>query len=293
MEVEAICLGDGNKTATVLISFRDTLGERIQGPVDLNDSFGLDSVNGLGASWFSGGYSYAGYDEETGKVYYQIQISTDVVYERSKLTFRVGELLLHHEEEDQEIPLTDIASEMAVKCVSLNGCGAMDWNKYSEWMCLDMEEPIEFMEANHIKNTESMPEDPRPGALVMDGISASKCHVDDFTITGLAYQGNVIRLQICMGEFAHSFRHVTPYLKLADGSERIYWFSDSWQEKQGEERLMFYEFYLPCTPEELEEASLYGHFARTEDYLKGDWKVTFRVEEKEAGNHLSFEQQLP
>lgn len=282
MEVEAIYLGDGDKTATVLISFRDTLGERIRGPVDLNDSYGLDSVNSLGASWVSGGYSYAGYDEETGKAYYKIQLSSDVAYERSKLTFRVRELLLHTEKEEREIPLTDIVSEMPVKRVSLNGGGAMDWDAYLEWMGLDMEEPTEFMEANHIKNTESMPDDPRPGALVMDGIPVSECAVDDFTITGLTYQDNIIRLQICMGEFAHSSRHVIPYLKLPDGSERIYWFSDSWQEKQGEERLMFYEFYLPCTPEELEEASLCGHFFRTEDYLRGNWKVTFRVEEKEA-----------
>ncbi len=284
MEVEAIYLEDGNKTATVLISFRDTLGDRIQGPVDLNDSYGLDSVNSMGASWFSGGYSYVGYDKETGKAYYRLQLSSDVAYERSKLTFRVRELLLYHGEEDREISLTGIVSEMPVKQVSLNGGGMMDWNRYLEWMGLDMDEPTAFMEAKDIKSTESMPDDPRPGAQVMDGISASECAVDDFTITGLAYYDNVIRLQICMGEFAHSFRHVIPYLKLADGSERIYWFSDSWQEKQGEERLMFCEFYLPCTPAELEEASLHGRFYRNEDYLRGDWNVTFRVEEKEGSS---------
>ena len=54
-------------------------------------------------------------------------------------------------------------------------------------------------------------------------------------------------------------------------------------EKKGEERLVFQEFYLPGTPQELEGARLYGEFCRIEDSLEGNWKVTFRMEEK-AGN---------
>lgn len=67
---------------------------------------------------------------------------------------------------------------------------------------------------------------------------------------------------------------------MADGSERIYRYSISWGEKQGDERLVFEEFYLSCTPKELKEASLHGEFYQMDDALEGNRKVTFRVEEK-------------
>lgn len=281
MEVEAIYLENGDKTATVLLSFRDTLGDRIQGQVDLFDSYGLDAS--AGASWVSGGCGYVGYDEETGKAYFRVQLDSDAAYERNKLTFRVRELLLSHEEEDREVPL-DFTPGMSVKRISLNGRGGMmDWDRYGEWMDLDMEEPAGFMEKIYIKNTESMPDDPRSSGWVLDGIPVSQCAEDDFTVTGLAYEDNVLRLQICRGELSHASRYVIPYLKMADGSERIYWFSTHWSEKKGEKRLAFEEYYLPCTPEELEGARLYGEFCRIEDPLEGNWKVTFRVEEKAGG----------
>lgn len=100
MEVEAVYLED--KSAQVLISFQDTQEDRIQGPVELYDRYYLSSLSSLDASWVTGGCSYVGYDQETGKAYYRIQLSSDVAYERSKLTFGVRELLLHHEEEERD-----------------------------------------------------------------------------------------------------------------------------------------------------------------------------------------------
>lgn len=280
MEVEAVYLEDGDKSARVLISFRDTLAERIQGPLDLYDSYGMTSVNSLDASWVTGGCSYAGYDEETGKAYFEIQLSSDVPYERSKLTFRVRQLLLRQEREEKEISLEDHVPGMPEKPVSLSGGGRADWGRYQELTGLEMEEPGQGLGENSIRNPENMPDDPRPAVKVLDGIPVSECAADDFTVTGLVYRDNLIRLQICQGEFARSFRYVIPYLKLPDGSERIYWYSNFWQEKQGDESLAFSEFYLPCTPEELEGASLWGEFYRMEDSVEGNWKVTFRVEEK-------------
>lgn len=286
MEVEAVYLGDGDRTARVLISFRDTQGDRIRGQVDVFDSYGLDGS--AGASWVTAGCSYVGYDEETGKAYYQVQLSSDAAYERSKLTFRVRELLLRHEEEDREIPLADVAFEMSAKRISLSGRGGMlDWDRYREQEGLDMEEPTAFLDSIFIKNTESMPDDPRPSGWVMEGVPVSQCAEDDFTITGLAYGDDVLRLQICMGEISHASRYVFPYLKMADGDERIYWFSNSWTEEKGEKRLMFYEYYWPCTPQELEGARLHGEFCRSEDPLEGHWKVTFRAEEKAGEETIS------
>lgn len=140
-----------------------------------------------------------------------------------------------------------------------------------------MEEPTAFIEGLYRTS-----DDPWPAARVLDGIPASECAADDFTITGLQYKDNVIRLQICWGDCTHADRHVFPVtLKLADGTERRLWFNVSWGEKQGDKRLVFNEYYLPCTPEELEGASLYGLFSRSEDSLEGNWKVTFRVEDTE------------
>ncbi|MDE7223684.1 MAG: hypothetical protein K2O34_07900, partial [Acetatifactor sp.] len=103
------------------------------------------------------------------------------------------------------------------------------------------------------------------------------------------YRDNVIQLQICSGESSHFIRYALPSLKLADGSERHCWFGSSWSEYQGNRRLAFDEYYLPCTPEELEGATLYANFAGWEDSLENKWKVTFRVEDTEetdAGDAL-------
>lgn len=281
MEVEAIYLGDGDKTAEVLISFRDTQEDRIQGAVFLDDGYSLYSRNSINASWVAGGGGFAAYDEETGKAYYRIQLSSDVAYDRSKLTFQVRELLLHYEEDEREIPLEGIASEMPVKYMTLNGGGGSSWERHAEQFGLTMEEPTAFQDGRYIRNMEVVPDDPRPAARVLDGIPVSECAVDDFTITGLVYRDNVIQLQICTGDCSHAVRYALPSLKLADGSERHYWFSSSWSEYRGDRRLAFDEYYLPCTPEELEGATLYGNFARWEDSLENNWKVTFRVEETE------------
>lgn len=278
MEVEAIHLEEGDKSAEIYISFRDTQGDRINGSADLYDSYGLDCP---GATWAVGGGRYVGYDEESGKVFFRLQLSSDEAYDRDKMTLRVRELLLDIVEEDRDIPLADIASEMPTKSVRMSGRGVTDWEKYVELVGIDMEEPEGFLELQRSWKEGEMPDDPRPSFEVLDGLPASECATDDFTVTGLAYWDNVIRLQICMGEFSHADRHVIPYLKLADGSERIYWFSKMWHEEKGSERLMFYEFYLPCTPEELEDATLYGNFHRTDNYLEGNWKVIFRMEETE------------
>lgn len=277
MEVEAVYLEDEDKSAQVLISFRDTQEDRIQGPVELYDNYYLSSLNSLDASWVTGGCSYVGYDQETGKAYYRIQLSSEVAYERSKLTFGVRELLLHHEEEEREIPLTDISADMPTKYVSLAGRSITDWEDYAQLYGLTMEEPTTFIEGLYRTS-----DDPWSATRVLDGIPVSECAADDFTVTGLQYKDNVIRLQICWGDCSHAERHVFPVtLKLADGTERRLWFNITWGEWQGDKRLTFYEYYLPCTPEELEGASLYGIFSRSEDSLKGNWKVTFRVEDTE------------
>lgn len=281
MEVEAIYLGDEDKTAEVLVSFKDTQGDRIKGPICLNDSYSLYSRNSNNASWVAGGAGFAGYDEETSKAYYRIQLSSDAAYERNKLTFQVNEVLLHYEEQAGEISLEGIASEMPVKYMTLNGGGGSNWERYAEEFGLTMEEPAAFQDGRYIRNTEVMPDDPRPAARVLDGIPVSECVVDDFTITGLVYRDNVIQLQICNGDLSHSIRYALPSLKLADGSERHYWFSSSWSEYQGARRLAFDEYYLPCTPEELKGATLYANFAGWEDSLENKWKVTFRVEDTE------------
>lgn len=186
MEVEAVYLEDEDKSAQVLISFWDTQGDRIQGPVELYDSYHLSSKNSIGASWVAGGCSYVGYDQETGKAYYRIQLSSDVAYDRSKMTFKVRELLLSHESEDREIPLENVVPDMPTKYVSLSGSSTIDWERYAENNNVAMEEPTAFMESYYKENTESMPDDPRPAARVLDGIPVSECALDDFTITGWA-----------------------------------------------------------------------------------------------------------
>ncbi|MDE6844540.1 MAG: hypothetical protein K2J99_02060 [Lachnospiraceae bacterium] len=49
---------------------------------------------------------------------------------------------------------------------------------------------------------------------------AAECAADDFTLTGIAYQDGVLRVQMCMGDNTHADRHVQLLRTDAVGNER-------------------------------------------------------------------------
>ena len=89
MQVEAIQMD--HKEAEIVVSFTDEEGyDYIHGPVDLYDSYRLNSFRGVSNV---GGCSFLEYAEETDKAYYRIQATTFDTFDSERMQFSVRMLL--------------------------------------------------------------------------------------------------------------------------------------------------------------------------------------------------------
>lgn len=253
MRVEGIRL-EGNH-AQVVVSFGNQEGYRhIKGKVDLYDSYGLVSYEGVGNI---GGCSFLTYDETEEKAYFKIDMTAKEDFDREKLSFSVNELLTTVGAEEKEVDFSGISYDMPTKLVELRGSGGMidvtDWNRFE-------------MEGG------------RQLCRVLDAAEAEDCAADGFTLTGIAYEDGVLRVQMCMGDNTDADRHVQLFFVDAEGNERYGDGSVSWFEEVGETWYDFYEFGFVLSEAELENARMYGIFHSAQEIVKGDWQVTFRLE---------------
>ncbi|WP_343208669.1 DUF4179 domain-containing protein [Anaerolentibacter hominis] len=257
MEVEAIEIE--GKRAEVYVSIQDVEGDRISGQADFYDRYGLKSSSG---SSVMGGCSFLDYDEATGKAYFKLDVETSGTFDRDKLTFYTYEILSSITEKEMDIPLTGLDDTVRTKQVTLSGGSGTSVKDL-------------FSEETELEGRD----DPRPSRGVIDGKELDECDPEGFTITGLAYADQTLRLQICMGEFKHADRHVEPFLVDENGQERYEDASVSWHEEKDGVSYMFYEFYFNGPLEDLENYRLYGIFHELKGNIAGDWEVTFRLEE--------------
>lgn len=260
MQVEAVNVEECD--AEILVSFSDVKGSErdlIQGKVDLYDSYHLRS---FGASCNVGGCSFLTYDEETDKAYFKIDVSSDGVYNKDKLRFRVHQLLTNLVEEKRWIALDNIVKNPTMKNVTLNGRGGLG-NQ-------------EIIEKYMGKSTDGSP---MPGAQVLDLQKADESMIGALTVTGIGYTDGILRVQTCRGNFSEADRHMQPFVVDCEGNERQNDFSVSWQETVNGECLLFDEHWFWVEESELEQIRMYGIFWITDGSVTGDWEVTFRVEE--------------
>lgn len=249
MRVEGIQL-KGNH-AEIVVSFTNQEGyHHIKGKVDMYDSYGLVSYKGVGTI---GGCFFLTYDEVEEKAYFRIEMTADQDFDKEKLSFHVRELLTTMGREEKNIDLSEILYEAPMKKVESRGGGGDLQSVYEE------EGSMGYVQ-------------------VLDGLPTAECAADDFTLTGIAYNDGVLRVQICMGDNTHADRHVQLFLTDAEGNERYKHESVSWFEDVEETRYTFYEYGFLIEEKELENAEMYGIFYNAEESVKGDWKVTFRLE---------------
>ena len=228
--------------------------------MDLYDSYGLsdyvsDSV--------IGGCHFLTYDAQEDKAYFQVTVRSDHAYHAEKLTFRARAVLCDKSEEIRDVDLSGTVYDAKTKLVTLSGSGGL---------------MTEEMLPDSVRKVSGTSEDPRPRTNVIDGIAAADCAADDFTVTGIAYQDGVLRVQICMGDNWESDRHVALFLRDSDGNERHSDRSVGWDEEVGDARYVFYEDYYIEDIDELSDYTMYGIFYSAETLIEGDWNVTFRLD---------------
>lgn len=257
MQVEAVNVED--KTAEILVSFSDADDgtDRIRGKVDLYDSYRLQSYDSTSNI---GGCSFLEYDAAADKAYFKIDVAALDEFDRAKLTFSVNQILTECSEEERQMPLDDVVRNPAMKEVVLSGrSGKADSELFEQY----------FGRAQ---------DGFRQSALVMDLKAADADMAEALTVTGTGYADGILRVQICRGNFEAADRHARLWVKNADAEERFPDLSVSWQEEVEGETLLFEEAWFLADESGLEELQLYGTFRIAAGSVRGDWKVTFRIE---------------
>lgn len=262
MQVEAVHL-DGNE-ADIIISLQDAEGsgqDLVHGVMDLFDSYGLSDYT---SDSIVGGCIFLTYDEAEDKAYFQVMVQSDKAYQGDKLQFSARSVLCDKVEDTRDVDLSGIVYAAETKQVYLSGSGG----------------PLqEEMLPEVLRNVPGTREDPRRSANVLNLMDAADCAADDFTLMGIAYMDGVLRVQISVGDNSCSDRHVQLFLKDADGNERSNDHSVSWIEEVGGVRYDIHEYWYIEDIEDIADYSMYGIFHDSGELIRGDWKVTFRVQE--------------
>ncbi len=258
MQVEAIHVKDN--TAQIVVSFSDAEGSSqnlIKGKVDMYDSYHLRSY---GTDNEIGGCHFLEYDEAEDKAYFKIDVTTSGEFDKSKLNFRVYQILTNCSEEKRSISLDNLVMTPATKQVTLNGLGGSQDRSVIE----------QYLRA-------SADGSPRPSGQVLDLQKADAGMAEALTITGIGYADGILRIQTCRGNLTNADRHMQPFLLDVDEKERYNDFSLSWQEEVDGKKLSFDEHWFLIEEKELENIQVYGIFWITDGSMKGDWEVTTHI----------------
>ena len=260
MQVEAMQV-EGN-TGELVVSFADEEGsgkDLISGKVDMYDSYNLKSY---GSDSNVGGCSFIEYDEETGKAYFKINVSSENEFDETKLKFSVRQLLVDDKEYEMWLDTNMLVMNPPLKVSALNGKsgGAA---------------ALETLTENFYKTEESFP---LYSSEVMDLVDLDESMKDSIQVTGLGYANGILRVQICRGTFDNADRHAVVYVVDEEENYRDYDVSVSWQENLDGEKLLFDEQWFVVSEEELENLQLYARLYETDGSIEGNWRVTVNLE---------------
>ena len=259
LQAEAINI-TGNQ-AEVILSFQDAEGSQqnqITGKVDLYDSY---RIYNYGESSVIGGCSFLMYDEVEDKAYFKIDVISDSPFHKDKVKLAVNQLLTHCIEEERAISLENMIKDPKEKEVEYNGVGG----SFQTGSLIPF-----FVDG---KNSSSRI------VRVMDEAERNENLLETLTITGVAYDEGVLRVQQCRGNFDKADRHIRLYLKDGEGNERRPDCSVGWKEEIDGEEVLFDESWFLISEEELKQYQLYGMFYITDGSVPGDWEVTVNLNE--------------
>ena len=259
LQAEAINI-TGNQ-AEVILSFKDAEGSQqnqIAGRVDLYDSY---RIYNYGESSVIGSCSFLMYDEVEDKAYFKIDVISDAPFHKDKVKLAVNQLLTHCTEEERAISLENMIKSPKEKEVEYNGAGGS----------IQTGSLIPFFVDG--KNASSRI------VRVMDEAERNENLLEALTVTGVAYDEGVLRVQQCRGNFAKADRHIRLYLKDGEGNERRPDCSVGWKEEIDGEEVLFDESWFLISEEELKQYELYGMFYITDGSVQGDWEITVNLNE--------------
>jgi len=248
MEVEAVSVQDSQ--AYIYISMQDLEGERIDGSIDLYDSYRIhtnaDQI---------GGCTLIDFNEEDRKATFLITIQNmdGSAIEGSAMTFSVSKFLAGKGEMEEELTqislngLSEVTKTQDGEKLNIRGAsyayGKGAEERAKEYLCVD--ESKRFV--------------PTPGV----------------TITNYGFINNELHVQVYYEDILHFDNHGSIYLSHAEGGEL---FPESSIAFWDEEKKGSYEEYIfNIGAEEVKEYAIYGYFVTCQTLVEGDWEVTFTI----------------
>lgn len=250
MEVESAYIYENE--ANIVVSMQDTEGDRVDKTTDLYDSY---RINRPFSS--TGTCSSLDYDEETGKATFLIKISQwgDKKIGGDKITFSVREFLSNKKEFNDQIPINLQDLDVITKTQNRT---CYYHPPYENAQTQEWQEPC--LIPNH--------------------------EYEDFTdgidMTGYGYINGKFHIQIAIKNRLENDNHGRFYLVDKEGNERYCDYSVDWRNttkvSENKNRVDYYEYVFDIPQDDISNYELYGYFVTSEGITKGNWQVTFPLE---------------
>lgn len=242
-------------TIEIYLTVQDLTGERFSGGVDLNDSYSIHTPYDSSANC-----RQISYDDETKTAGFLITLSQwndeDIVGD--KITFTVKEIITDDRYYNFYVPieLNKVATDKDSQNVYINGGSLAKDHDYT--------------------------------TALVPSVPYEEFEVHGVDLTGIGYIDGKLHIQYGVKNYLEKDNHGDFYLidKTtfdAVNSDYSFYFIDS------ENDISYCESVFDVSKEELEKYRLYCEFSTTGEYIKGDWKVTFPIENK--GEYIPPEQE--
>lgn len=249
MEVESASV-HGN-TVEVYVSFQDLEGSRIDGTTDLYDSYSIGRpFSSAGCCFFDS------FDEETGKARFLISITEweNQKITGKKVTFSVRGILSGkkiYDHIDIPIELSAVPDVEKTQQVYACGGGGLDY-----------------------------PQDRNDFRSLVPGRAMKEFPVEGIDLTGIGYIDGSLHLQtaVCYrnGMDNHGYFYLTDKAGNTIHSNYTFGFREN---EETENRIDYNNYIFDIPRDEIGQYTLHGWFSSGGTLTKGDWRVTFPIEQ--------------
>jgi len=248
IEMSVISANVEGDTARAFIGLKDLEGDRIDGTCDLYDSYSID----LSSDSIIGHCSFSHFDEETRTALFVVELSRGdgKAITEKKLTFSLREFLSGKREWKGSLALDRSLIQAAPKTTTdfvMRGMGYSD----EDYLITEVMVPGSSM------------------LMPVEGVNA----------TAAGWVDGMLRIQLHYERIHETDNHGFVTLQDAQGRQVFPDYSIAFWD---EERSGSYSEYLfRITPEELAQSEIMGEFIAANQLHRGDWQITFALEEKD------------
>jgi hypothetical protein len=248
MEVVSAYIHDN--TAEIYITMQDLTGDRIDETTDLYDSYSINRPFDSSATC-----EFVGYNETTKTATFLVSISEwgnkNIIGD--KITFSVREFLSDKHKYDKvpiPVDLTNISDNPLTQIVSSYGGSGPNLDINNKVKVLAPSEPMDFP-------------------------------VEGIDFTGIGYVDGMLHIQTSVENNLTKDNHGFFFLKDTSGNEVNYNYSVAFAENAySDGRIDYNEYVFDIPQSEIGQYSLCGTFWTSNLLTKGNWKVTFPLENK-------------